>query len=174
MVELQSSKLKVAGSSPYFWQQLRSEIECQLQLKATGDVAEGFGCDDKVPTESCTEINNGRDFMYEIIEEFVGSKIYYWYVLLEDSCAEWEDGLPFAAFLNAVGPEEIFKTDQYLTEELLEGRNKFFCHFVLAQNGGHVLLLERNEDSLFPNDELGEIITNETYGFKLAVFLATD
>ena len=108
MVELQSSKLKVAGSSPVrvifliFVGQSRKiiqgalflfpvflaaaiEIGCQLQLKATGDVAEGFGCDDKVPTESCTEINNGRDFMYEIIEEFVGSKIYYWYVLLEDS-----------------------------------------------------------------------------------------
>ena len=67
--------------SQYFWQQLR----IQLQLKATGDVAEGFRCDDKVPTERCTEINNGRDFMYEIIEEFAGSKIYYWYVLLEDS-----------------------------------------------------------------------------------------
>lgn len=76
--------------------------------------------------------------------------------------------------MNAVGPEEIFKTDQYLTEELLEGRNKFFCHFVLAQNDGHVLLLERNEDPLFPNDELGEIITNETYEFKLAVCYVLD
>jgi hypothetical protein len=89
--------------------------------------------------------------------------------------AEWEGALPFAAVLNAVGLEEIFNTDQSLTEELIEGRNKMFCRLVWAKNGGHVLLLERNEDPLFPNGELEEILTKETYNeFKLVFCFVLD
>jgi hypothetical protein len=60
--------------SQYFWQLI--EIGCQLQFNASGNVAEGFCCNEKLNAHRRSKVTysgiNGINFLCSFVEEFIG------------------------------------------------------------------------------------------------------